>query len=87
MTDKKGWYLIQGKPALYAYGYLAGTEVYEITATIERLESGCWRWRLKEWVMQGIEPSSELAKQTAEEMIKQETCRPGYSTPGGLPGE
>lgn len=72
MTDKKGWYLIQHQPAIYAYGYLAGSEVYQISATVERQGNGSWRWRLKEWSRQGIEPSAETARQAAIKQMERE---------------
>jgi hypothetical protein len=71
MSDKKDWHCIQAQPTIYAYGHLVGAEVHDITATVERLDSGSWRWRLAKWSMQGIEPSAEIAKQVAIKQLEQ----------------
>jgi hypothetical protein len=69
---KKDWYCIQDKPAIYAYGFLSGAEVSDISATVERQMDGNWRWRLKKWSRQGLEPSMETAKQAAMKHLEQE---------------
>jgi hypothetical protein len=70
--DERQWHYVHAKPDVYAYGYLAGNTVYEISASIERLGDGSWRWWLtSKWSMQGIEPSANLAKERAIEALQQ----------------
>lgn len=62
---EKDWHYIQAEQPTYAYGYIVGDRVEDISAVIERLFNGQWRWRLMVGFHGGIEPSAETAKQQA----------------------